>query len=92
MLRNDTPIAVRLAAEQLGDHVATWRKLQRLTMQQVADRAGITRTTLRRLESGQTSVGFEVVLRVVRVLGQLDTLTQALDPYESDLVSMTVEN
>ncbi|MFK4087357.1 helix-turn-helix domain-containing protein [Kribbella sp. NPDC020789] len=75
----------RLAAEQLGAHVTAWRKLNGLTAAQVADRAGITRDTLRKLEHGDPSVGLEVFLNVSRVLGALDRIVEALDPYETDL-------
>jgi transcriptional regulator with XRE-family HTH domain len=75
---------VRRAAIELGDHLQTWRKLQGVTAQQLAERANITRDTLRRLETGKP-VGSEVLLNVVRCLGQLDRLIDALDPYESDV-------
>lgn len=68
-----------------GAHLTAWRKLQRLTAEQVADRAGISRGTLHRLENGETSVGLDVFLNVVRVLGVLDRVVDAVDPYETDL-------
>lgn len=76
---------VRHAAHVLGEHLTVWRKLQNLTAEQVAERAGITRGTLRRLENGDPAVGLRVTLSVARALGQLDQLVAALDPYESDL-------
>ena len=69
----------------LGNDVATWRKLQRLTQAQVADRAGIHTETLRRLEGGTGSTSVEALLRVLRVLGVLEPVMQALDPYEQDI-------
>ena len=45
-------------------------KLQGPTAEQVADRAGITRTTLRRLEHGDPNVGLDVFLEVCRALAQ----------------------
>ena len=67
------------AARQLGEHVTVWRKLQGLTAEQVADRAGISRTTLRRLEHGDPGVRLETFLDVVRVLGAVDRLVTFLD-------------
>lgn len=75
----------RRAAQTLGDHIKTFRKLQGLTAEQVADRAGITRTTLRRLEHGETTVGFDVFLEVCRVLGILDFVLDGVNPYETAL-------
>jgi transcriptional regulator with XRE-family HTH domain len=76
---------IRLAALRLGEHLVAWRKLQGLTAQQVADRAGISRPTLRRLEHGDPAVTMESFLNVARALGQLERVTDALDPYETDL-------
>jgi transcriptional regulator with XRE-family HTH domain len=51
----------------------------------VADRAGVARTTVIRLEAGNGAVSLETVLRVARALGILDALPRAVDPYESDV-------
>lgn len=85
MAKRPLPVRVRRSAQELGDHLLAWRKLQNLTAEQVAERAGITRTTLRRLERGDPGVGLDVFLMVARALGQLDRLVAALDPYETDL-------
>lgn len=85
MVKRPLPVRVRRSAAEIGEHVVTWRKLQGLTAEQVAERAGISRTTLRRLEHGDPGVGFDVFLGVARALGQLDRVVHALDPYETDL-------
>jgi transcriptional regulator with XRE-family HTH domain len=79
------PAAVTRSARAMGQDLAGWRKILGLTAEQVADRADITRATLRKLEHGDPSVGFHVVLRTARALGVLDTLTEALDPLKTDL-------
>ncbi len=79
------PYAVDSAAREIGAHLATWRKLQRLTAQQLAERAGIARSTLSKLENGDSSVGFDVLLRVARAVGVLQQLEDALDPLQTDL-------
>jgi transcriptional regulator with XRE-family HTH domain len=79
------PTTVLRAATEIGDDFAGWRKVLGLTAEQVAERADITRTTLRKLEHGDPTVGFHVVLRVARSLGILETLTEALDPLNTDL-------
>jgi transcriptional regulator with XRE-family HTH domain len=73
------------AARQLGENIATWRKLQDLTSEQLADRAGTSRVTLSKLENGDLGVGIGIVLEVLRALGQLDRVIVATDPYETDL-------
>ncbi|MEV6285276.1 helix-turn-helix transcriptional regulator [Kribbella sp. NPDC051770] len=79
-----TPAPVSRALAQTGVHLATWRRLQQLTSGQVADRAGISRATLQRLESG-AGASLENTLRVARALGVMDLLVASLDPYSSDV-------
>jgi transcriptional regulator with XRE-family HTH domain len=83
--RPPLPVRVQRGASQLGEQVSTWRKLQGLTAEQLAERAGINRGTLRRLEQGDPRVGLDVFLGVAHALGQLDRVVAALDPYETDL-------
>lgn len=80
-----TSARVPRAARQLGENLTNWRKLHGLTAAQVADRAGVSRTTLSKLERGDSGVSLGVVLEVLRALGQLDAVVKATDPYESDL-------
>lgn len=77
------PARTRRAACEIGEHLSAWRKLQGLTVQQVAERAGVTRQTVSRLEHGEPGVGMEVLLGVARAVGALELLVTALDPYES---------
>lgn len=85
IMARPTPARTRISAARIGSHLTSWRKLQGLTAEQVADRAGISRGTLRRLENGEITVGLDVFLNVARVLGTLDRVVEALDPYETDL-------
>lgn len=84
-MKRPTPARTVRAAAQIGSHLTTWRKLQNLTAEQVADRAGISRSTLHRLETDGTGVTMATFLDVVRVLGHLDHLVDNLDPYTTDL-------
>lgn len=84
MAATRTPVAVAGAQRRMGEQLATWRKLRQLTAAQVAERAGISRYTVMRLENGE-GASMENLLRVARALGVLDMLSQALDPYATDL-------
>jgi transcriptional regulator with XRE-family HTH domain len=81
---NTHPRTIR-TAEQVGEHLRTWRLLLGLTAKQVSERAGISLTTLSRLENGDPGINYTTFLEVVRSLGLLDPLDKALDPWESDL-------
>ncbi len=80
-----TPVRVARAASEIGSHLADWRRMQNLTAVQVAERADISRDTLRRLEHGDPGVSLGTVLGVARALGALDRVIEALDPYQTDL-------
>ena len=80
-----TPAKVKAAARDIGEQLAAWRKLQGLTVTQVAERAAIARGTLRRIETGDSGVSLEAFLKVSRSLGILEEIVTATDPYETDL-------
>ena len=84
MAATRTPVAVASGLRRIGEELATWRRLRRLTAAQVADRAGVSRHTVMRLEGGQGAT-LESVLRVARALGVLDSVVAALDPYATDV-------
>ena len=83
MAASKTPVAVAGGLRRIGEDLATWRRLRRLTASQVADRAGVSRHTVMRLENG-AGTSMESALRVARALGVLDLLVAALDPYATD--------
>lgn len=83
-MKRPTPMKTQLAAKRVGESVSTWRKLRRLTAQQLADKANVSRGTITRLEGGDPSVSFETVLNVAFMLGISDRVIDAFDPYETD--------
>jgi transcriptional regulator with XRE-family HTH domain len=79
------PLSVARALRVLGTNVSSWRKLNRLTAAQVAERSGISRDTLRAIEQGKGTVSTENLLRVLRTVGIMDLVVRAADPYETDV-------
>lgn len=75
-----------------GEHVRGWRMVLGLTAQQVSERAGITRDTLRKIEAGDPGAGFGNVAQVLRALGVLDQAVAAIDPLESDIGRLRAGN
>lgn len=66
--------------EQMGENIKLARKRRKLTAVQVAERAGIARSTLYLVEKGDTSVAMGAYFNVLRVLGlQDDFLKLAAD-------------
>jgi transcriptional regulator with XRE-family HTH domain len=80
-----TPLAVERGLRILGEHVSNWRKLNRLTAAQVAERANISRVTLRAIEQGNGTASTENLLRVLRIIGIMDNVVAAADPYQTDV-------
>lgn len=74
-----TPIAVSRAQRQIATNLDLARRQQRITMELLADRAGLSVPTLRKLlKQGVGSL--ESYLRVARILGLLDGTIAASDP------------
>jgi len=66
--------------EQIGENIKLARKRRKLNSEQVADRAGIHRATLYRIEKGDPSVAIGLYFNVFRVLNlQDDFLKLAVD-------------
>lgn len=76
---------VRRAQRSLAESLARWRKLRGLTQAQLAERAGVSRGVIRRIEAADGGVSVENLLRISRALGIQDALTEALDPLASDI-------
>ena len=79
------PVAVQRAAHDVGTSLSTWRRLRGLTAAEVAERSGISRATLSKLEAGSGGTSLENTLRVARALGVMTEFVASLDPYASDL-------
>ena len=62
-----------------------WRKLRGLTQAQLADRSGVSRGTVQRIEAADMGVSVENLLRILRALGLLENVPDALDPFASDV-------
>ncbi|RRU07470.1 helix-turn-helix domain-containing protein [Stenotrophomonas sp. 278] len=72
---------VLAATHRLGAHVQAMRKRQRLTQEQLAERAGVGRTTLHKLEAGHPGVAIASVLEVLQVLDpeMVDRILEVID-------------
>ncbi len=66
--------------EQVGENIKLARKRRKLTTIQVAERAGIDRTTLYKIEKGNGSVSIAAYINTLRVMSlQNDFLKLAVD-------------
>ncbi len=73
------PAAVQRALRKLGADITDARRRRRLPMAVVAQRAFTSRSTLQRVEAGDTSVSIGIYAGVLQALGLLDGLSQIAD-------------
>ncbi|HJR70763.1 MAG TPA: helix-turn-helix domain-containing protein [Gammaproteobacteria bacterium] len=73
------PAAVRRALRKLGADIHDARRRRRLPMAVVAERAFTSRSTLQKIEGGDTSVGIGIYAAVLQALGLLEGLSQVAD-------------
>jgi transcriptional regulator with XRE-family HTH domain len=67
---------IQALLEAIGENIRLARLRRKLTAQQVAERAGITRTTLWQVEKGAGGVSMATYAQVLLVLGLENDLTQ----------------
>lgn len=89
--RQSAPLPVARALRECGSHIQVWRKLRGLTQAQLAERVGVTRRTVSRMERGDGEVRIEIFLRIAHALGVLDGIPRSFDPYESDVGRMRAD-
>jgi len=76
---HNPPAAVRRALRKLGADIHDARRRRRLPMAVVAERAFTSRSTLQRVETGDTNVSIGIYAGVLQALGLLDGLSQVAD-------------
>lgn len=84
------PAPVKRAMRAIGQNLATQRKLLGLTARMVAERAGTTPPTISKLENGEGTT-LEITLRVMRVLGLMDGVVVATDPFRTERGRLMVD-
>ncbi len=82
-MANRTPVLlprIQRILEELGDNIRLARLRRKLSAAQVAERAGMGRTTLVKIEQGNPGVGIGQYLNALKVLGlEKDLLLVAKD-------------
>ena len=76
---HNPPAAVRRVLRKLGGDIQDARRRRRLPMAIVAERAFTSRSTLQKVEAGDTNVSIGIYAGVLQALGLLDGLGQIAD-------------
>lgn len=73
------PIAIQKALSKLGQDINDSRRRRRISTELMAERAGIARATLAKIEKGNPSVSMGNYASVIFVLGLTDRLKDLID-------------
>jgi|SRR5580692_2797433 hypothetical protein len=84
------PIPVARALRKLGHDVRDARRRRRIPTAILAERASISRTTLRKVEQGDAGVSLGICATVLFVLGMIDRLADVADA-RHDAVGLELE-
>lgn len=71
--------------ERIGLRIMALRSLHNMTQQQLADKAGIQRTHLTRIESGKYAVALETIQAIAEAFGMT---VDIIDPGLADLAPL----
>lgn len=71
-------LADAMILNRIGSHLKTARLKQNITQQSLADAAGVSLSSLKKIEKGEIGT-FDSLLRVMRTLGKLDVLQPLVD-------------
>lgn len=79
-ITSNTPIPVKRTLKKLGEDLRNARKRRRIPMRLAAERAGISRTTLTKIEKGDEGVSVGAYAKLLFILGMIQRLTELVDP------------
>ena len=79
------PIPVKRGLVKLGTDLQNARKRRRIPTKLAAERAGISRTTLNKIEKGTAGVSLGAYSKVLFILGLAQRLADLADPRFDDL-------
>jgi transcriptional regulator with XRE-family HTH domain len=85
------PIPVKKALTKLAADIKVARIKRRITMELIAERAGISRLTYMRIEKANPAVSIGAIANVLFVLGIIDRLRDLIDQ-STDQVGLSLEN
>lgn len=75
---------------RLGDQLRIARKRRRMTQTEFAERLGVSRETVRRMERGDPGIAIGVILSAAWIFGLLETALAAFAP-NNDTIGQALE-
>ena len=78
-MKSKLAIPIQRALRKLGHDISEARRRRRITTELMAERAGLTRVTLSKIEKGAETVSISGYARVLFILGMVDRLKDLAD-------------
>ncbi len=85
------PLPVKRAVIKFGRDLSLARRRRRFSQQSMAERIGISVSSLRRLEKGDPTLSWGTIARAMYVLGEIEKLNQLLDTVKDDIGLMLMD-
>lgn len=85
------PLPAMKALRKMGKDINDARRRRRITMELMAERAGVSRTTIGKIEKGDPTASMGGYASVLFVLGMVDRLSDLVDATH-DLVGRRLED
>lgn len=76
--------------EEFGENIRRWRTLNGLSAAELADRAAVSRQTLRTIESGEGG-RIDSLFAILGALGIADTAIAGIDPYTNETARARID-
>ena len=83
-LSETAPYAVKEGAKRIGEHIALARKRRRLTLREIASKAGISYDTARAVEAGNLQTGVGAYLAMLWAMGLESEINAFVNPERDD--------
>jgi len=90
MVQRSSPRRRRQIVE-FGENIRRWRALNGLSAAELADRAAVSRQTLRAIESGEGG-RIDSLFAVLEALGIADAAVTGIDPYKNETARARIDD
>lgn len=85
------PLTVKQALRKVGSDIEVARKRRRITVALLAERAGVSRGTIQRIQQGDPRTSFGAYASVLFVLGMIDKCRMLVDS-SLDAIGLRCQN
>ncbi|WP_157887420.1 helix-turn-helix domain-containing protein [Frondihabitans sp. PAMC 28766] len=89
MVQRSSPRRRRQLAD-FGENIRRWRAVNGMSASELADRAAVSRQTLRAIEAGEGG-RIDSLFAVLGALGIADTAVAGIDPYKSEVARVRID-